>query len=369
MKETEEIALQWIDAVVPISGAAVAKVLVLGGLGSLGSEPPQPDEAFAAELKAQDFRSASLLVSGDDASGKAAVDWAAQNEIDLVSLAGMTCGSLAQTRDLLGCIAAIGAGESEAEAFRPMIRNIGGVRLGFLAFSERPIDSSYTGADILHPLAYDRVRMLQAQCDHVIVFCHAGLPGMELPLPEWRARYRRFVDAGASIVIGMPPSDVTGWEEYRHGLVFYSMGTLADDRTEQSGASLALKLSLGQNGRFTYEVRALEREGGLIRLCQDEAFLARINKINELFFDDADYRARTDAMCVAAISAHEKELPTALLPWLKRGLLGVFAPLGGEGARKEEAARIKALLENESLRLCVLRALNARNADKDGERE
>ena len=90
MSETEEIALQWIDADVPISGAPVAKVLVLGALGPLNNESPKPDEALEAELAAQDFRCSALLVDAafccDSVSGKATIDWAARAGLDLASL-------------------------------------------------------------------------------------------------------------------------------------------------------------------------------------------------------------------------------------------------------------------------------------------
>ena len=370
MSETEEIALQWIDADVPISSAPTAKVLVLGALAPLGKEPSQPDEAFAAELKAQDFRCAALLAgalsNGDGANGEFAVNRAAQYGLDLVSLAGAACGGLSQTRDLLGGIASIGAGETEVEAFRPVVRNIGGVRAGFLAFSERPINNSYAGADILHPLAYDRVRMLQAQCDHVIVFCHAGLPKANLPLPEWRARYRRFVDAGASVVVGMPPSGVSGWEEYRNGLVFYGLGTLADDRESADDCSLAVSLSLERNGRFQYETRLIERSGGALRFSENEAEKQLINERNALFFDEQAYLTRSTEFCREIYDAWKRETGVFRTPGLGRGIFGALLSQSVQNAKREDEAKLKALLENESLRLAVRRALAAREAEKGG---
>jgi len=372
MSQETGLDLQFYDADAPTENGPTTKVLLLGGVGPLAPSAPRKDAAVSALFAGHDLRALSLLKDAAYAesgvSGKAAAEWAAGIGVDVVSLAGMEGEHCSETRDLLGGVELIGAGETEAETFRPLLRNIGGVRLGVLALAERRAGGFDGRANILHPLACDRVRMLQAQCDHVIVFCHAGLPKANLPLPEWRARYRRLVDSGASVVVGMPPAGVSGWEEYRHGLVFYGLGTLADDREGADARSLALSLKLGQNGRFTYEVHMLERDCGTLRVCESEATKQSINETNALFFDERAYLAQSTALCRAAFDAWERETCAIHAQGFGRGLLNALLPQSANNAKREDEAQLKALLENESLRLAVLRALVAREATEQGGR-
>lgn len=373
MSSETGLELQFFDIDAPATNGPTAKLLLLGGVGSLSpSSPPRMDAALSALLAAHDLVALSLLADttneDSSASGAAAAEWAAGIGADFVSIAGLESETPPEASRFPGNIERIGAGETEAEAFRPLVKNHNGVRIGVLALAERRAGGFDGHADILHPLACDRVRMLQAQCDHVVVFCHAGLPKANLPLPEWRARYRRLVDSGASVVVGQPPAGVSGWEEYRHGLVFYGLGTLADDREGADARSLALSLKLGQNGRFTYEVHMLERDCGMLRFCESEAAKQSINEINTLFFDEKEYLTRCRALCCGAYDAWTRETCAAHAKGIGRGLLNALLPQSADNAKREDEAQLKALLENESLRLAVFRALVAREAEEQGGR-
>jgi poly-gamma-glutamate synthesis protein (capsule biosynthesis protein) len=58
----------------------------------------------------------------------------------------------------------------------------------------------------------------------IIIFAHGG--GEEIPLPSKyiSARYKEFIDTGASLVIGHHPHVVQGKEKYKGGLIYYSLG-------------------------------------------------------------------------------------------------------------------------------------------------
>lgn len=303
------------------------------------------------------------------ARGEAAAKWAAETGVQAVSLAGMEGDALERTRLALGGSAALGAGETEADAYRPFVANLNGVRVGVLSLAERRAGGFDRRADVLHPMAYDRVRMMQAQCDHVLVFCHAGLPGTDTPLPEWRERYRRFIDAGASVVAGIAPDGVRGWEEYKNGLVFYGLGTLADDRAGADCRSLSVLLTLGRNAHLTYETRMVEYENGQLRFGEDAAFRDSLEKLNALLADKKAYLARVDALCRAAQENWSRQSRAGF----GRGLVAALLPQA-EAARRQDETRLLSLLKNESLRLAVFRALatkepaEARHAGEGGDR-
>jgi hypothetical protein len=161
-----------------------AKVLFFGGVGPLQSRRLP---AIRAELEryvsGHDYRCGALF-AGDGADApeaeKDAILWLRDHDIDLTALPGMKRNAFFETAAALSPSAGIGVGPSETLANRPEVVSINGVRLGFLSVSERRFargGDSAAEADILDLAAYDRVRMLLPQCDHVVVFCRAGLPG------------------------------------------------------------------------------------------------------------------------------------------------------------------------------------------------
>ena len=362
------LELQFFEPDHPLENGHEARVLLLGGVGA--SSPgllPKLNAELASWFGAHELRALALLSAPEnDTEIPSALDWIAGIGGSVVSLAGLVSDSLPQIRLASGKIELLGAGTTEPEVFRPAVLNIDDVRIGLVAVSERRANGFDGRADILHPLIYDRVRMLQAQCDHVIVFCHAGLPNASLPLPEWRARYRRFVDAGASIVVGQPPSGISGWEEYRNGLVFYGLGTLANERGDAGCCSLAVSLALERNGRFRYETRLLERSGEELQPSKNETQKRAINQTNALFFDEMAYQTQSIAICRETYDAWERDTCALHAPGFGRGLLNALLPQSAQQTRREDEANLRALLENESLRLAVLRALSAREAEKSG---
>ncbi len=364
------LSLQTLEADNPITNGHSVQLLLLGGVSALAATSlPQPDTQLSAWLGAKNLCAFSLFSGAEtDAppAGDDVLHWITEIGGNLVSLAGYE-GALPQSWRENSKIETFGAGQTEAEAFRPIVRNVDGVRIGLLAYAERRSSAFDGRANILHPLVYDRVRMLQAQCDHVVVFCHAGLPKANLPLPEWRERYRRFVDAGASVVVGQLPSGVSGWEEYRNGLVFYGLGALADGRAACDPCSLAVSLSLERNGRFRYEARLLECTRGTLQFSSDESVKNAINETNSLFLHERAYLAQSAALCDETYENWARNACGAHLPGLGRGLLHALLPLTGEPAKRAEEANLLALLEDESLRLAVRRALATRKAKEDGE--
>ena len=314
-----------------------ARLLILGGVDA-SATPFAAGEALQEAWLAQDLQIAAL-----QQGSATAVDWLKAAGVELVALAGMA-GDLPPLPE---GITAIGAGETESMANRPFVRCVNGIRLGVVSFAEQPAGDFADRADILSLAAFDRVRMLLNQCDHVIVLVQSGLKEAELPLPEWRARYRRFVDAGASLVVDT--GRARGWEAYKQGLVFYGLGA-------PTGAdALGLFVTLRRNGKMNYEARALQNTAGKLDFSQNDAFRAQIDAQNALLADEKAYRSAADEMCTrlycAAEAAH------------KRGVLGIFSP------HADEREKLLSLLGHESARLVALRALRLRTDVEKAARE
>ncbi len=317
----------------------VARVLILGGISS-ASDALSASEPLAAQMAGQ-----QLLVGALHTADVGAANWLIQAGAGLVALAGMRDERAdASSLGFAGAVA-IGAGETESMSNRPFVRCINGIRLGFVSFAEQRAGENVHRADALRLMAFDQVRMLLNQCDHVIVLVRAGLDQTELPLPEWRTRYRRWVDAGASAVVDT--GSAKGWEAYKSGLIFYGLGA-------PNGAdSLGLFLTLRRNGRLEYEARALQCTAGLLDYSANDAFKQRIDAQNRLFTDEKAYLTKADEMC--------RTLYCELESAQKRGLLGLFS------SHADEETKLLSLLENESLRLVTRRGIRVKQAAEKGK--
>ena len=316
-------------------------VMIFGGVET-PAEKLQFGEGLRLQIEAQQLSVGAL--HKNNASG---AEWLAQAGVSLVALAGMRGDAAEIAPTLLTGAQTFGAGATEALANRPCICCLNGVRLGFLSYGEQSAVGFNGKADILNLMAFDQVRMLISQCDHVIVLVRAGLDEGELPLPEWRARYRRFIDVGASIVVDTGPAK--GWETYKNGSVFYGLGSPA------GADALGLFLTLRRNGHLSYEVRALQNTAGTLDLSLNDAFRGRIDAQNTLLSDNAAYESAVDAMCLRIYG--ESELTQ------KHGLFGTRL----SSANDEE--RLYSLLKNESRRLMTIRAIRLKQAAEQAKPE
>lgn len=275
----------------------------------------------------------------------------------------------------------IGAGLSASLANAPFVVTVNGVKLGFLAFTERQYgtlagepsmgDGKGEGAGtawINGSGVLNSIRFLRAQCNHVIVLAHAGLEEVSQPLPGWRALYRRFADAGASVVVGSHPHVPQGWERYKNALLFYSLGNAAWEPASDfpDARSLLLSLTLPRNGvpSFTLKTVVYDASAGQLFFAPHESAApldAMLAAQNAVLLDGARYRAEVRRICLSfyeQIALPDFFTVTGSLP-------------GGGFQRVKNAAKqvlrkpalnaplLLSMLENESYRWAVEEALRA----------
>ena len=341
---------------------AQAKLLLLGGAGALEeTKIPVPDAETAAFFAAHEAACASLIPSAEAsvADYAAAARFLAGLGVKYASLSGVSGGEDAGACLVPGGIRGFGAGVSRALAESPAVAGIGGVRVGFLALNE-PDGAEGGPADVLDPRVFDRVRMLLPQCDHVLVFCRAGLRELGLPLPEWRERARLLLRAGASVVVFTLPGEPDGWEEFEGGLILYGLGALAGG----NGRSLAVSLTLRQNHLFTYEARLLEQSGGALAFSKSEEAKSELNARNALLFDACAYRAEADRRCLAYVES--EAFHAAYMPGRDPGRGFIKGLLHAkDDAREQEERALCALLESESPLFAARRGLAAKYGGRD----
>lgn len=163
-------------------------------------------------------------------------------------------------------IDAVGAGPDAAAASQPLVREVGGLRLAFLAFNAVPDPpdrlqdggwgpSWWEGEDSATAIAAAR-----AQADAVIVSIHWGYEYELRPDPAQRDMARAMLSAGADLVLGQHPHVVQGTElepggaseaqgVVRGRFVAYSLGNFVFDQQQgETRQGLALRVLLDAEG-------------------------------------------------------------------------------------------------------------------------
>lgn len=126
---------------------------------------------------------------------------------------------------------AVGASCDSAQVKQPQIITIDNIRFGILAFcSTRKCVGDHLktaigdSISLIDASSTNSIKQLKKQVDHVITICHWGREFVNYPLPEDIEIAHSFIDAGASLVIGHHPHVLQGYETYKKGLIFYSLG-------------------------------------------------------------------------------------------------------------------------------------------------
>lgn len=196
--------------------------------------------------------------------------WLKRNGFDVFTLANnhiMDYGERAarKTVEVLGREATTGIGLGE-EAYRPLVLEKDGIRVALLSLAELQFgmvhdswsaEEAYGCAWINHPCVNRVVGETRGTVDFLIVVAHAGLEGYDVPLPEWRLRYRELIDLGADAIVGGHTHTAQGYEVYKGKPIFYSLGNFCFPRNRSRedswnlGEGVTLNLSKDGGAAFS----------------------------------------------------------------------------------------------------------------------
>lgn len=157
-----------------------------------------------------------------------------------------------------------GAGRTLAEARKPAVVEVNGVKIAFLGYfflGDRNIEppqviatddqpgvaGHFSSVDEMKKLIDADVRAAKQQVDHVIPFFHWGREGKGTPEPYQTELAHFAIDAGASAVLGSHPHVLQGIEVYKGAPVVYSLGNFVFggnwDPRDKKTALVELKLT------------------------------------------------------------------------------------------------------------------------------
>jgi poly-gamma-glutamate synthesis protein (capsule biosynthesis protein) len=154
----------------------------------------------------------------------------------------------------------VGIGRNLAEARKPVILKVNGVRIGFLGYGGvRAYIASETKPGTTSPskwLILDDIKRLRSRVDFIIVNLHWGEELATQPDSSQITLAHRIVDGGADLIVGHHPHVLQGIERYHGKVIAYSLGNFVFGGNSRSANSETAVLK-AQFTKRTMEVQAV----------------------------------------------------------------------------------------------------------------
>jgi poly-gamma-glutamate synthesis protein (capsule biosynthesis protein) len=203
-----------------------------------------------------------------------AVQTLKEGGFDLAMLANnhiMDQGAEAMFETVTVCRAAgiqtLGVGANQEEAYRPVVVDVRGTKIGFLDLADADVlmgAEDRPGPATLDPCRAARaIAELKQSADVIVVSVHADKQYAPSPSPRIQRWYRFLVDCGAHAVIGHHPHIIQGIEVYHGAPILYCLGNFCfpfsgrPPRCWHEG--LMARLTIGDGKVAAFEVYACEQ--------------------------------------------------------------------------------------------------------------
>lgn len=263
----------------------------------------------------------------------------------------------------------VGAG-LESEAYSPKIIDVKGKKIAFLslvhhefgAFDDVNEGQEY-GTAWINSLSVNKIISdTKKQVDLLVVLPHAGIELLDIPLPEWRERYKNFIDNGADLVVGTHPHVPQGWENYKEGIIFYSLGNFYFDVIESENPwwyrGLMLSVLFNDN-KLSFEVYNTKFEKYFLSLDDTEETKNHNRDLLDALKDESSYIKRIDTLSLYIFkNGYKKILIRGLKAFsFSSSFRDVLADFYCMFFRKKDISLMLNSIQCESSRYIILRAL------------
>ncbi len=179
----------------------------------------------------------------------------------------------------------VGAGKSK-DAYSLKQIKIDGQIFGFLSFCEA--EFGYLKDDIQKQLGFAWVNssivnklivQSKKKVDFLFVQVHAGVEYSNLPLPEWRERYKEICDLGADAIICHHPHVPQGWERYKGKYIIYSLGNFFFENQRKPVNGYCVQFKIEKLKIKGIKVLPIDYQNGII--CHKNSFLSQYKKLSD----------------------------------------------------------------------------------------
>lgn len=135
----------------------------------------------------------------------------------------------------------IGAGFNDKEAFSPVIKEVKGIKIAFLSYTDLGTkfwraDASSSGIAWISQNDFEKVKKeieeAKKNVDYLIVILHSGNEYETTTANKFQRDFAKMaIDSGADLFIGHHPHVVQPSEQYNNKWIFYSLGNFVFDQS------------------------------------------------------------------------------------------------------------------------------------------
>lgn len=189
----------------------------------------------------------------------------------------------------------VGAGNNSEEAKQDREFEINGKKIGILAASRViPVVSWAAGTSPGVFSTYDPSGLIEAikeadsTCDTVIVYVHWGVERSEYPKEYQKELAKKYIDAGADVVIGSHPHVLQGIEYYNGKPIIYSLGNFIFG--SQIPKTIMLKIEIGEDNSIKLAAQACATDSNYIlnKASDQEKIYQYLSEISTNAFIDSE---------------------------------------------------------------------------------
>lgn len=183
-----------------------------------------------------------------------------------------------------------GAGTDLNRAKQTVFIEAKGYKIGFLAASRVIPVTDWNAGENKTGLftTYDPAMMIEeikkadSQCDYLAVFVHWGVEYEEYPEEYQREMARKYIDAGADLVVGCHPHVVQGLEYYNEKPIVYSLGNFIFGKDIER--SMLLGVVLKPEGGIELELFPVYAKNRFVDRMEEEKARNFMNYITEISY-------------------------------------------------------------------------------------
>lgn len=270
----------------------------------------------------------------------------------------------------------VGGGKNSEEASKPFYFEKDKCKIAIINCCEQEFSIAgdmTSGANPMEPIKiYNQIQQAKNKASIIIVIAHGGHEYYQLPSPRLQENYRFFIDAGANAVVGHHPHCISGMEEYKDGIIFYSLGNFyfnnknRDRSVWNEGFCLNIKIDSVAQKISTYEKIPYVQcynNNKILKLREPDLSIFN-NKFDELSSIIVDDMRLNEKYCKYKKSQERKAI-SRILPYTNRYLVALYKRgyLPSLLSRKDLATRLNAV-RCESHRELLISALNKKYLKK-----
>ena len=162
----------------------------------------------------------------------------------------------------------IGANNDESTSNHLLLEK-NGIKFGFLGYATGrfKVPSGICINKLEGKKILTDIKSIKDECDFIVISLHWGTENVFYPSPKQMDFAHNLIDNGATLILGHHPHVVQGIEEYKDGLIAYSLGNFQFSpllSKSKTNSSIIFSIEVDRNGIKGYEIIPVEIDNDFV---------------------------------------------------------------------------------------------------------